>query len=329
MQYLLLFFLLFSKTEQISLYDQASNLIIESKYKEAIKPLNLLIKENEKDDRALNLLGVVYQSINELDKAEKYFFKALSFNKQNNEARLNLAGIAYANGHINKAIILYNEALETDPKNIKALESLAVIMISLERYNDAEVFYKRVYDTDPKRKGVNMGLGIINLYNKKVKEARSFFLKEVELFPDNVDAYFNLAISYEFDLKGLRGSIDADYDNAIKYYKIVFEKDPKFLYAPFNIGLIYSKQKKYKDAIKITEEALKKLDAPNEKAYYNLACFYSLDDQKDKAINYLEKAIKQGFRDFDKIEKDPDFTNIKNEKNYIKLIKKYKKKTKI
>ena len=329
MFYFLLFFLLFPKEQVVNLYDKASNLIVEAKYKEALKPLNLLIKEDAKNDKALNLLGVVYQSLNETDKAEKYFFKAVSSNKKNNEARLNLAALAYSNGHTKKAIILYNKALEIAPNNVKALESLAIIMISLERYADAKIFYKRVSDSDSSRKGVNMGLGIIALYDKKIKDARAFFLKETKLYPENIDAFFNLAISYEFNLKGVRGSKDADYDSAIKYYKIVFEKDPNFLYAPFNIGLIYAKQKKYKDAIAITQKALKNLKAPNEKAYYNLACFYSLDGQKKKAIKYLEKSIKQGFRDFNKIESDTDFKNIRDEKKYKKLIKKYKKKTKL
>lgn len=328
MYFTLCLFLLFSETNKSDYYEEASLLIKDSKFKEAVTPLSNLIKEEPKNDKAINLLGIVYKSINQLDKAEKYFFEALSTNTNNNEARLNLAGVAFSKGFTQKAVLLYNEALKIKPDEIKALESLAVISISLGKFEDAKVFYKRVTEKEPNRIGLNMGLGIIAMSEKNISEARKRFLKEAELDPSNNDAVFNLAYSYEFNLKGERGAKDADYTNAIKYYKQIMEKSPDFLLAPFNLGLVYAKQENYKDAIKVTEEALKESKDKNDKVYYNLACFYSLNKDESEAIKSFEEAVKLGFRDFEKIESDKDLDNIRNNKKFIKIVEKYKKKIK-
>jgi len=309
-------------SNESKLYNEASGLILESKYNEALKPLNTLIKEDPNNSRALNLLGTVYQSLGETDKAETFFFKALSSDTKNNDARLNLAAISFSKGFTKKALLLYNEALDQDKNNLKALESLAIIMLSLNKYDDAKVFYTRIIEFDKNRAGLNLGLGVIALNKLEIKEARAYFLKELELNSNNLDAAFNLALAYEYDLKGIRHAANLDYSNAIKYYKLVLEKNASFSIAALNLGIIYAKTKNYKEAIKITEQEIKKHNPLNYKIYYNLACFYSLDKDKDNAIKYLELAIKNGFKDFEKIKTDSDLDYIKAEEKYKKLINK-------
>lgn len=328
MYFIVCLFLIFAEPKTNNYYEEANNFIKNSNFKEAVVPLNKLIKDEPNNDKALNLLGIVYRGLNQIDKAEKYFYDALTSNTNNNEARLNLASVSYLKGFTQKAVLLYNEALKINSEEMKALESLAVISVSLGKFDDAKVFYKRIIEKDPNRKGLHMGLGIVAMSDKNIADARKCFLKELELDPSNNDAIFNLAFSYEFNLKGERGAKDADYQNAIKYYKQLIEKDPDLLLAPFNLGLVYAKQKNYKEAIKTTEEALKKSTEKNDKVYYNLACFYSLDGEKNSAIKNFEEAVKLGFRDFDKIAEDKDLDNIRDEKKFIKIVKKYKKKVK-
>ena len=55
-------------------------------------------------------------------------------------------------------------------------------------------------------------------------------------------------------------------------------------------------------------------------AYYNLACTYSLLNNKQLAVANLDKAIKGGYADYSHMQEDTDLDNIRNEKAYKALI---------
>ena len=55
-------------------------------------------------------------------------------------------------------------------------------------------------------------------------------------------------------------------------------------------------------------------------AVYNLSCTYSLLNEKAKAIEYLDKSIKTGYRNYAHIKEDTDLDNIRNEESYKKIL---------
>lgn len=75
---------------------------------------------------------------------------------------------------------------------------------------------------------------------------------------------------------------EQDYKKAIEYYKRAFEIDPTY-------GALV----------------------------YNIACCYSILDEKEEAFNWLKKAIDLGVYEF---ESDPDFDNIREEPEFKKLV---------
>ena len=54
--------------------------------------------------------------------------------------------------------------------------------------------------------------------------------------------------------------------------------------------------------------------------YYNLACAYSLLNQKDKAIDNFKKSLNLGYNDRAHIEEDTDLDNIRKDKRFKKLL---------
>lgn len=54
-------------------------------------------------------------------------------------------------------------------------------------------------------------------------------------------------------------------------------------------------------------------------SYYNFACLYSLQKQKDKALDYLEKSIRAGYMDYSHINADTDLDYIRKEPRYFTL----------
>lgn len=61
-------------------------------------------------------------------------------------------------------------------------------------------------------------------------------------------------------------------------------------------------------------------------AAYNIACNYALDEEKDKALEWLKKALDAGYDNFDHVESDPDLEPLREEKEYEEMLKEAKKK---
>jgi hypothetical protein len=70
----------------------------------------------------------------------------------------------------------------------------------------------------------------------------------------------------------------------------------------------------YKRAIVLLQEALQYCNSNPwmKSVHYNLACFYSHLDDSGKTFQYLDRAIREGFTNYNTIAGDPDFEQVKN-----------------
>ena len=66
-------------------------------------------------------------------------------------------------------------------------------------------------------------------------------------------------------------------------------------------------------------------NSPDLIDYYNYGCLYSLAGKTDKAIAYFEKLLESGFNDFNSIENDSDWDNVRNDLRFKSILRKYKK----
>ena len=82
---------------------------------------------------------------------------------------------------------------------------------------------------------------------------------------------------------------------------------------------------KYKDydydgAISDFEKALG-IDATDLVVHFNIACAYSLTEDKEKAFHHLTKAIENGFNDFEKIQSHDALAYIRIQDEYDEFVK--------
>lgn len=80
--------------------------------------------------------------------------------------------------------------------------------------------------------------------------------------------------------------------------------------------------------LKLTSDETAKFQLPIQRikagTYYNLACTYSLSNQKKQAIEAFEKAIELGYSEYRHAKTDSDLDNIRNEKKFIALLDRIK-----
>jgi tetratricopeptide (TPR) repeat protein len=54
---------------------------------------------------------------------------------------------------------------------------------------------------------------------------------------------------------------------------------------------------------------------------YNIACYYSLAGRTELAMEWLEKAIKHGYNNWELIQSDPDLQNLRERPDFFDLPK--------
>jgi tetratricopeptide (TPR) repeat protein len=84
-------------------------------------------------------------------------------------------------------------------------------------------------------------------------------------------------------------------------------------------GLAYAKKKDFVHADADCAKAIQ-LKPGDPGVLYNCACVYALKEDKTKAIEYLNKAVDNGYRNLEQLEKDPDFDSTREELGYKEVV---------
>jgi len=97
----------------------------------------------------------------------------------------------------------------------------------------------------------------------------------------------------------------------------------------FSLALLFTRLRRLDEATQVYDELLaaldrSKLQKTRFQSYfttcYNLACLHSLKGAKAKALEWLDKAVRAGFKDRGWIRKDRDLDNIREEEGFKKLL---------
>ena len=148
---------------------------------------------------------------------------------------------------------------------------------------------------------------------------------ELALKQDKAKAYLNQAFSYiasaniassSTDKEKLLKSAETELTNAINV-------DSNYFAAYLNRGVVLMALGKLNKA----EDDLKKaqsLDPKSPDAYFNLACLYSVTNKLDLSADALDNALKNGFNNVDRLRSDPDLNQLRQTKDFKKIVEKYK-----
>lgn len=80
-------------------------------------------------------------------------------------------------------------------------------------------------------------------------------------------------------------------------------------------GIRKYKEFELEDAIVDFKKGLE-IDSKDIALHFNIACAYSLTEQKDKAFDHIKKAVQSGFKDFEKIQTHDDLAFMRIQPEY-------------
>ncbi len=237
---------------------------------------------------AINNLGVAFLDLKEYAEAEKQFKTAIAMQPDNGKAFNNRGNLFYKQNKFDLAEKDYQTALKLEPGNPEFNFNLGNCYMQKKDFNKALTYFYRAAELNPTGNIVynNIGLALFKLH--RLKEAVMSFKRALNNDPQNAEVYFNLACCYR-EL-GEPGNTKENFNSAIECYIKAFKINPDLKAALINIGNIFKKLGREKEAEQYYEKVS---DDSNTKvtAFTNLGVETMMLGQVEEAMGYFNFAI--------------------------------------
>ncbi len=159
-------------------------------------------------------------------------------------------------------------------------------------------------------------------YQKKVSAAEGYLMLEMpdhalhELsgkeFPEDLNV---LVICLQADAYRMK----EDYSTALASYHQADAKRPNDITVLLGMSWCYKRIDQLEKAIEKTKQAYDV--SPNESIIlYNLACYYTLADDKSQALSWLGRALRMDDALLKLIPKETDFDSLRDDKDFLFLV---------
>ena len=202
-------------------------------------------------------------------------------------------------GDVYMARKMYREAIEAygegSKKNPVLVNKTGIAYHQLGQLDKAKKYYEQAIKLNPKYSEAHNNLGTVYYATKSLRRAVSAYKKALRISPNSPSYHMNLGMAY-FQRKMEKEAM-AEYRIALQLDPDVFEKRGTF-------GVVLEERS-------VEEKA---------KYHYAMAKLYAQGNRTDLAIQYLRKALEEGFKDKKKLEKDPEFQAMRRSPEFKELL---------
>jgi tetratricopeptide (TPR) repeat protein len=209
------------------------------------------------------------------------------------------------------------------------LEARADQLRSSKLYLDAIDYYRAAL---AKQKGSAVlfnKIGISELMMQRYKEAKKSFDQAIKADRKFADAYNNLGVVYYEERR---------YGPAVKQYNRAIAIDDTSASFFSNLGAALFAKKEFDPAVMAYERAVAldpdvfertsrggvqaQLPSPGDRARYDytVAKLYAKMGFSDRSLEYLRKALEEGYKDFKNVYKDEEFAALRKDKRFTELV---------
>ncbi len=191
-----------------------------------------------------------------------------------------LAEMYEKEGGMRKSIDEYVTAIDIKKNDYKSYFKITKLLRDLGKKQEAIQMLESLLNAKPDCYEASLLLGELLCEEERFKEAERVYQRALIYRPEDFELYYCLGIVY---------TRLSDFQMAKEMYEKAAEINHKLFNAHYNLGLIAFIQGDYDTAEKYFRESIYgNLEA---KSYYQLAKIYVYKGEKDKAINFLNKAI--------------------------------------
>ena len=196
-------------------------------------------------------------------------------------------------------------------------------------YLDALDYYRAALAKEPNSARIFNKMGISYLLMQRYKEAKKEFERSIKADRGYANPYNNLGVVLYEQKK---------YGPAIKQYRKAIELDSNSASFFSNLGAAHFSKKEFEPAILAYEHALEldpevfertsrggvqaQLPSPEDRARYDytVARLYAKMGSADRSLEYLRKAMEEGYKDLNNVYKDAEFSELRKDPRFTELM---------
>lgn len=228
-----------------------------------------------------------------------------------------IASCFYAMLDYVNALKYAEEAVKQEPENITTLVYRCEYQYDMGNVDGAISDMSKIIEQDPSDSRNFNSRGWYKTSKRDYEGARMDYTKAIAMDPDNANAYVRRGRIYL--IQGNKEAASNDLRKAIQLDSDINDPQDAAAYALHFLGLD-DEAASYTKKVLHTKEQNGGLSAGD---CNDAACLYSLINDKDKALYYLEQAIKKGYTRFYHFTRDTDLDNIRDEEYYQNLLESY------
>jgi tetratricopeptide (TPR) repeat protein len=212
---------------------------------------------------------------------------------------------------------------------IADLEARADQLRTVKLYLDALDYYRAALAKTPHSASLLNKIGITELMMQRYREAKKSFDQSIKADRKYADAYNNLGVVFYEEQK---------YSPAVKEYRRAIAIDATSASFFSNLGAALFAKKEFEPAVLAYQRAVEldpdvfertsrggvqaQLPSPGDRAHYDytVAKLYAKMGYSDRSLEYLRKALEEGYKDFSNVYKDAEFATLRKDKRFTELV---------
>ena len=206
---------------------------------------------------------------------------------------------AESRGDIFMARKMYREAIEAfsegSPKDAVLRNKTGIAHHQLMQLDIARKYYEQAVKLNPTYSEAINNLGTVYYAGKSYRRAISQYKKAIKLAPDSASIHSNLGTAYY-----ARNQLAL----ATEEYHIALKLDPEVFEHHSSYGVLLQERS-------VQDRA---------KYHYLMAVLYAHDGRNELALQYLRKALEEGFRERKKLDTDPAFASMRELPEFKQLL---------
>uniref|UniRef100_A0A8D1U565 dolichyl-phosphate-mannose--protein mannosyltransferase n=2 Tax=Sus scrofa TaxID=9823 RepID=A0A8D1U565_PIG len=261
---------------------------------------------------ALNNLGTLTRDTAE---AKLYYQRALQLNPQHNRALFNLGNLLKSQEKKEEAITLLKDSIKYGPEFADAYSSLASLLAEQERFKEAEEIYQAGIKNCPDSSDLHNNYGVFLVDTGSPEKAVTHYQQAIKLSPSHHVAMVNLgrlyrslgdnSVAEEWYKRALQVARKAEilsplgalyyntgrYEEALHIYREAVALQPSQRELRLALAQVLAVMGQTKEAEKITNHIVSEETGCLE-CYRLLSAIHSKQEQHDKALDAIDKALK-------------------------------------
>jgi tetratricopeptide (TPR) repeat protein len=193
------------------------------------------------------------------------------------------------------ALDYYRAALVKQPKNAKLYNKIGINELQMARFNEARKDFEQAIKNDREFADAYNNLGVINYLQKKYGKAIKQYERAIKIRQDSGSFYSNLGAAY-FSKK--------DFEKASLAYNEALRIDPDIFERTSHTGV------------------QAQMSSPGDRAhfYYVLARLYAKAGVTDRSLQYLRRAMEEGYKGIEDVYKDTEFAGMRKDPRFTDLM---------